>query len=125
MVPFDLREFAELRYRNGEPFGLSILELLDLEPEVEMGLELLKALENATGLTPPDGEEYRHVEYLVDRSSILEVVDDVLKDAGFVEGDIDDRVRKILAELEDVETERDALLKEVEDLRAAKLEYDL
>ena len=125
MVPFDLREFAELRYRNGEPFGLSILELLDLEPEAERGRELLEALAEATGLTPPDGEEYRHVEYLADRSNILEEVDDVLKDAGFVDGDIDGRVRKILAKLEDVEFELEALQNELEDLKAPKPEYDL
>ena len=120
MPPFDLREFAELRYRDGEPFGLAILELLDLEPEAERGRELLKTLTEATDKLFPDGEEWRHVEFLKDKKTLLDEIDTALKTAGFETGDIDDRVTDFLAKLEDVKTERDALLKEVEELRAAK-----
>lgn len=122
MVPFDLREFAELRYRDGEPFGLDILELLDLEPEAEMGRELLEALAEATGKLFPDGEEWRHVEHLADKAQTLDEVADLLKKLNY-EGDLDEMVTTLLAKLEDAETELEAL--KAPDVVAEPLEYDL
>lgn len=122
MVPFDLQEFAELRYRDGEPFGLDILKLLDLEPEAEMGRELLEALEKATGKIFPDGEEWRHIEHLADKAQALDEVTDRLKKLNY-EGDLDEMVTSLLAKLEDAETELEAL--KAPDVVAEPLEYDL
>lgn len=122
MVPFDLQEFAELRYRDGEPFGLDILKLLDLEPEAEMGRELLEALEKATGKIFPDGEEWRHIEHLADKAQALDEVTDRLKKLNY-EGDLDEMVTSLLAKLEDAETELEAL--KAPDVVADPLEYDL
>lgn len=131
MRPFDLREFAELRYRDGEPFGLEILELLDLEPLADMGLELLEALEKATEKKFPDGEGWRHIEMLEDQQTALGEIATSLVAAGFDKGanglplDPPDAVTEILAKLEDQGTELEALRKELEELKTPKLEYDL
>lgn len=122
MTPFDIREFAELRYRDGEPFGLEILELLDLEPEAEMGRKLLEELAGASGLTVKDGEEWRHIEHLADKAQALDEVTDRLKKLNY-EGDLDEMVTSLLAKLEDAETELEAL--KAPDVVADPLEYDL
>ena len=137
MVPLDLREFAESRYRDGKPFGRDLLELVDNEWMADSYLEIIKQLEGVTEKKFPDGEEWRHVEHLEDKAATLERLTDELHKAGY-EGHLDEMITSLLAKLEDVETERDALktglegveadLKEVESRLAAMvkpLEYDL
>ena len=125
MVPLDLREFADQRYRDGEPFARELLDLLDQEPMIDLCHELLEQLKKASGLDVKNGEEWRHVEFLEGKATELEKIDDLLKTAGFDQMGIDDRVTEVLANLEDAETEVAALRKELEELKAPKLEYDL
>jgi hypothetical protein len=111
MRPLNLQEFAEdLRvsapdFRTAD-FADEILELVELEKEVaEPYSELCVDLDNYAPKAL-EGKPAKAVEWLGDRSNLLEEIEKLLEDAGR-KGDVDDVVKAMLEELTPDEPEYD------------------
>ncbi len=137
MQPINLREFAEQLRLGDDPgakFADEILALIDLEADVaEPYFTLCDDIKHHTDKRV-EGDEAKRVEWLGDRSDLLDEIDELLKGDGRT-GDPDDEVKALIGSLADAEaalrksghwTEGDfldalALLIE----RAPVLQYDL
>lgn len=103
MKPLNLEEFAQQLRMEGNRFADEILELVDLEEEVAAPYSTLcDDIEHyAKNYSNPD-DAAKALEWLGDRSKLLEEIEHELDKAGY-SGDIDEQVKGILAKLEDAE----------------------
>lgn len=136
MRPLTLREFGEQLRLDGNPFADEILELCDLDDDVSVPYSNL--CDDLNHYLPEMKDRpAKQLEWLGDRSALLSELQDELAQSGYT-GDVDDIVKEMIAELDDVEaimrehggwTEGElsdaifALIDRAE--KAPKLEYDL
>lgn len=110
MKPADLREFAEQLYLSGGPdadFGKEIIETIDEADRTEGYDAIVEDLDKAVPETLKGKEHWRQLEWLTDRSNLLEEIQgdmipeyaERLKMAGIDCTDTDDIIRALLERL--------------------------
>lgn len=103
MRPLNLEEFAQQLRLEGNEFADEILTLSTVYDDVaEPYYGLCDDLEHYAPDRLKD-KPAKAVEWLGDRSALLETIEDQLRQAGY-DGDTDDAVRQVLDEAENIET---------------------